>query len=183
MPFCRRGSQIYLIFFFFKFIYLQSFSCLHKCPFHIFPIIKYVFFKKEEKKNSFIINEKSHYFQMCLIYIRHQELQYWIRPQIHLAQGGVESAVPRSPRNVPLMKCSFSDLLTIRNPVTWRLFKLSINSRDLDLIPIKRPITMCLPSLISKVFITILQNKLGQWDYHIFLVREPFLFCTGNRTT
>lgn len=35
---------------------------------------------------------------------------------------------------------------------------------------------MCLPSLIFKVFITILQNKLGQWDYHIFLARDPFCF-------
>lgn len=35
---------------------------------------------------------------------------------------------------------------------------------------------MYLLSLIFKEFITILQNKLGQWDYHIFLAREPFCF-------
>lgn len=36
--------------------------------------------KKRRKKYGFIITEKSHYFQMCLIYIRHQKLQYWIGP-------------------------------------------------------------------------------------------------------
>lgn len=35
---------------------------------------------------------------------------------------------------------------------------------------------MCFSSLIFKVFITILQNKLGQWDYHISLARDPFCF-------
>lgn len=35
---------------------------------------------------------------------------------------------------------------------------------------------MYLLSLIFKELITILQNKLGQWDYHIFLAREPFCF-------
>lgn len=50
------------------------------------------------------------------------------------------------------------------------------NFRDLDFIVIKKSVAMCLLSLIFKVFITTIQNKRGQWDYHIFLARDPFCF-------
>lgn len=53
---------------------------------------------------------------------------------------------------------------------------MSSISRDLDFIAIKKPVAMCLPCLIFKAFITILQNKLDQWDYHTFLARDPFCF-------
>lgn len=57
-----------------------------------------------------------------------------------------------------------------------RLFKTLSISTDLDFIAIKKPVAIFLPHLIFKAFITILQNKLGQWDYCIFLARDLFCF-------